>query len=86
MGRQSAPVGPAPGSTGLALARLALLGFGLAGGLGLFGLLQAELKLFFGQALGPTPKAMAVKRRAKGTPDRRAKGTPSAGVGTGLSR
>jgi hypothetical protein len=43
MRRQGAAVCPAAGSAGLPLARRALFGFGLAGRLDLFGLLQAGI-------------------------------------------
>jgi hypothetical protein len=61
MGRQCAPVRPAPGDARFALGRCRLLALGLAGRLDLFGLLQAQLELFLGQGLGPAAKAMTLQ-------------------------
>ena len=61
MGRQGAPVCPAPGGARFALGRCRLLALGLAGRLDLFGLLQAQLELFLGQGLGPAAKAMTLQ-------------------------
>src|SRR5438552_362360 len=61
MGRQGAAVGPSPSGARRPLGRDFLLVFGVTGGFDLLGLLQAELQLLFGQALGPAAKAMPLQ-------------------------
>jgi hypothetical protein len=61
MGGQGAAVRPPPSGARLPLGRGFLLILGVAGGLDLLGLLQAELQLLLGQALGPPPEAMPLQ-------------------------
>jgi len=63
VGRQGAPVRPSPGGASFTPVRLVLFGLRLAGGLDLLGLLQPELQLLLGQALGPPPKAIPLQLR-----------------------